>query len=420
MNFLHLVKISLPVVLGFTFFAGCSIQDNTAEMWTNQPELAAYAEEFNTHQPTYRVKVVYRENPGADLLKASVVPDLVLAHGLNSLRFATILLDLSELLDPERGTLAKEEFYRDLLVLGQNSEQQLTLPVSFSLPALYHAEASVSEEDYLTLLDSDGLLKMNRSFNKNGGENFPVMGYSPRWNGHYLCSQAILQGANFREGPEGNLHWAKEALEDVKTAVVKWVEDSNGGFEAERRFAEKYLYQPGFKLVRSGRVLFQFTTIDEFYTLPTQERQHLRLLWISDGKRVPVYSDILFAGIPRRGEDREAAKAFLSWFFQKDTQAGLLESSQFKRIRGFGIAQGFSSLILVNELNLPQFYPHLIGNVPSEANLLFPRVLPVEWEAIRRDVIVPWLLEETSEGGAEIPLEKSLEDWYHQNPILRH
>ena len=393
MNFPPLLKTASLGVLAFPLFFlffGCTVQDKTMEMWTNQPELTAYVEEFNTSQHTYRVKIVYRENPGADLLRASEVPDLVLAHGLNSSRFAAILTDLSDLLDPKKGGLSKEEFYRDLLALGQNSKQQLTLPVSFSLPALYHTQTSVPEGDHLALLDSDTLQSMNKTFNNNGGDDFPVMGYSPRWNAHHLCCQAILYGVNFREGPEGDLLWNKAALEEVKAAVVGWIKNSNGGFEEERRFTEKYLYQPGFKLVRNGRVLFQFTTTNKFYAFPAQERQDLKLLWISDGKKIPVYSDILFAGIPRRGENREAAKNFLAWFLRKETQAGLLESSQFKRIRGFGIAQGFSSLIRVNELDLPRFYPHLIGNIPSEANLLFPRVLPLEWETIREEVLLPW------------------------------
>ena len=157
----------------------------------------------------------------------------------------------------------------------------------------------------------------------------------------------------------------------------------------------------------------------DFYAIPSQERNDLDLMWISDGETIPVASDILFAGIPKEGEDIEAARAFLGWLLREEEQAQLLETSQFLRIRSFGIAQGFSSLIKVNELSFPRFYPLLVGNIPSQNELTFPETLPREWERVKNEVIIPWLIRNGSSEGTDEPLEKTVEGWYLTNPNLR-
>ena len=399
--------------------SGCAIPDNTAEMWTNQPELAAYADEFNASQSTYRVKIVYREDPAGDLLEAAVVPDLVLAQGLNSARFDAILSDLSVYFKPGKEILDREGFYPDLLDLGKKGEVQLTLPLSFNIPALYYRKGSIPDEQHRQLLSLQDLRGTVEQFNESGSTAFPVSGFSPRWYGGYLYHQAVLKGANFYETQGLSIAWNQEALAKVKEENREWIDGLNGGMENDRRFAEKYLYQPGFKVINNGRILLHPTTIREFYSIPSQERTNLDLLWISDGTTIPVASDILFAGIPKNGEDIESARAFLGWFLQEDVQVRLLETSQFRRIRSFGIAQGFSSLVKVNELSFPRFYPLLVGNIPSRDQLSFPAPLPREWERVKTEVIIPWLMRDGSPEGADESLEKTLEGWYLTNPNLR-
>jgi len=399
---------------------GCSLPDNTAEMWTNLPELAAYAEVFNAEQDDFRVKVVFHENPARDLLNVNIKPDLVLDYGLNSQRFTSYLEDLSPLFDIEKGTLKTQDFYNSLLERGRQGEELLTLPISFNLPALYYQEGTIEEETQDNKLTVQGLQDYNRTYNDKSKNSFPVMSFSPRWDGHYLFSLGALYGSNFHETTTGTIDWDPNALAETKNLILEWTNDINGGFDDEEAFTNKYLYQPGFKLVQNGRVQFQATTLRDFYTIPPREREDFSLLWVSDENMIPVCTDVLFAGIPKEGEDKKAARAFLSWFFQGKTQGKLLESSQYKRIRGFGIARGLSSIIHTNELSLPQFYPLLVGKIPSDDELTFPAVLPVEWERLRQEVVIPWLLAETTQGGTEEALTLKFQDWYLKNPLERH
>lgn len=412
--------ILTTVLLFILLLAGCTRPDNTAEMWTNLPEMAAYAEEFNAEQDEYRVKVVFRENPAKDLLKVEVQPDLVLDFGLNSQRFIPLLEDLSPLFDVEKGTLDYTDFYQSLLEKSKQEELLLTLPISFNLPALYYQEGTIEEEAQDNKLTHQQLQNYNRAYNEKSKSSFPLMSFAPRWDGHYIYTLGTLQGSEFHETSTGTIDWNSSTLEETKTLVQEWTDEINGGFDDERAFTEKYLYQPGFKLVQNGRVQFQSTTLRDFYTIPPRERENFSLLWVSDENKIPVCTDVLFAGIPQGGEDKGAAKAFLSWFFQSKTQAALLESSQYKRIRGFGIAQGLSSLIHINELKLPQFYPLLVGKIPAVDELIFPAILPVEWEKVRQEVVIPWLLEDATPNGAEQELTLKFEDWYLQNPMERH
>ncbi len=303
-------RFALPT-LGLLLFLGCAIPDNTAEMWTNQPELAAYADEFNASQSTYRVKIVYREDPAGDLIDAALVPDLVLAQGLNSSRFDAILSDLSVFFKPGKEILDQDGFYRDLLTLGKRGDLQLTLPVSFNIPAFYYNKGRVSDDQHQRLLSLQDLRETVEQFNQTSSSSFPVLGFSPRWYGAYLYNQVVLKGVHFHETQGGTIAWNQSALDEVREENRKWVEELSGGLERDRAFAEKYLYQPGFKVINNGRILLHPTTVRDFYAIPSQERNDLDLMWISDGETIPVASDILFAGIPKEGEDIEAARAFL-------------------------------------------------------------------------------------------------------------
>ncbi len=417
----------LPVlVLTIITATGCSAPDNTAELWTNIPEITTYADQFNSQQDIYRIKIVYKENPGSALLAEGLTPDIVVSNNLNSIRYESLLEDLTQLLDPEKGTINRELFYPDLLLAGSNGQgQQYTFPVSFNLPALYYKTGTSMLEEREELWTQDDVKTAADLFSEEGEKAFPSRGFSPLWSGNYMYALAQVRGTGFRETSKGVPSWNSEKITETLNEIKAWnpvaPQDSQtgtpmGSFEDEIAFEEKYLYEPRFKSVNSGRIYYSYTTVRDFQQIPTLERKTLKLHWVSDGNSVPACSDILFTGILKKGEDKESAEAFLSWFFRLDTQRELLESSQFKRIREFGIARGFSSLYLVNELDFPRYYPVLIGIIPSQREILFPRILPAEWEKIRSEVVIPWMMREVRYQQEEYSLEESIQNWYNRQP----
>jgi hypothetical protein len=119
---------------------------------------------------------------------------------------------------------------------------------------------------------------------------------------------------------------------------------------------------------------------------------------------------VLFAGILRSARDKSGARKFLLWFFSPQTQRSLLEVNQSRRIGVFSIADGFSSFKAINEKDLPQKYPLLLGRVPGEASIVFPDALPDDWLRLRDEVFRPWLSRAAS-GEQQQGLDKTLADW---------
>ena len=65
----------------------------------------------------------------------------------------------------------------------------------------------------------------------------------------------------------------------------------------------------------------------------------------------------------------------------------------------------------VNDLVMPDFYRRLIGNVPPQDYLDFPENLPADWMSIRKDVIMPWLLDKSGSKPEKRTLSEELKTW---------
>jgi len=100
--------------------------------------------------------------------------------------------------------------------------------------------------------------------------------------------------------------------------------------------------------------------------------------------------------VPRSSGRKPQAKGFILWAFQEQTQSKLLEIGRRQRLGIFGIAGGFSALKSVNQRELPQYYPRLIGRIPPEELLQVPGPLPEAWPEIKARVLIPWLKEAVS------------------------
>lgn len=402
-------------------FIGCSQGGEVIELWSNQPEFAAYVEVFNAQEGKYRIISTYKRSPATALLNGEGVPALIIDKGLNSKATTPFLKDLSPVLNEAESGIDQEAFYAALLNLGRSGKTLVALPVSFDLPVLYYKKFALPIELSGQLLSWPELREVAHGFDYDGNNSRISMGFSPLWNGEYLYQMAFMDGSNFKESDAGYVTWNSDRLEYARNRVLDWFEGSVFSISSSKEFAEKYLYQPGFKLILSERVLLQYSTLHKFYRLPGSERGEMDFLWVSNGEFIPVLDNLLFIGIPRYSDGEAGAMRFLSWFFRRATQEQLLELSRKKRISGFGIGQGLSSLREINELSLPRFFPILAERVPGGEVLLFPESLPLEWERIKGEVVLPWLLEYSATDGdsKEAPLEDSLADWYLLNPRAR-
>ena len=390
--------------------SGCFlIEQKTAILMTNLPEVAAYVEIFNASQSDYRVELMFAEQP-ADYQKlvSDSAPDIVISESLASGSVISAFSPLDKLI--ETG-FTPSVLYNDLYKLGCREEIPYVLPVSFNIPAIMFKQDNLSKTAAGIILTPARLKAESELFNLLNTDKFRVKGFAPSWDPEFLLYNAFISGSDFSETADGSLIWNNSNLSDSIDFCRDWTENINSGFQDEQDFTLTYCYDPGYKLLNAGRIGYYFTTLREFFTIPADNRSALEFKWLGNDASIPVSEDIVFVGIPAKSDKKHAAREFILWLLREDTQKTLLESAQFKRMRGFGICGGLSSIVSVNELVMPAYYKRLIGNVPPKEYLDFPENLPSEWASIRSDVIIPWLIDQSSAKPETGPLAEVLKTW---------
>ncbi len=405
-------KAFLLILSAIALVTGCErFSSEPAVLWTSNEEFTAYAEIFNTLQSEYKISVVYEENPALAIRRADSAPDIVIGSFLNDRKTFPLFQSLEKLTEQEK--LNRDIFYPGILKLGTFEEKLTVIPVSFSIPAFMFPDGYPGIESFALSLDD--IREMASRFSEEESSR-TVMAYSPRWNMDAAFTHLRLFNTSFQETTSGALVWNSESLNEGLDYMRSWITEINGGWDADTEFIEKFMYDPPYKLVRSGRILFAYSQIDDYFRIPSSIREGLDFRWLSHEEKIPVQEDILFAGIPKSARRINAARAFISWLFKPETQAELLAESQYKRMRHFGFAGGFSSLPLVNEVELPKHFPELVGHVPPGEYLSYPQALPDIWAALKQEGIFPWIRSKLQAEPDSRPLEESIERWMNQQP----
>ena len=377
--------------------------------------MAAYVEEFNSTPNKYKIEIVYKKQPGAALALTDNPADLVVSEFLNSPGTIEQFASLDSYFGEDKMDLSI--FYSGLLELGYKEEELYLLPVSFNLPAVMFNRATESKDIPSFFMNPLDMENAARNFNEKSDTNFQAMGFSPRWESEVLFLNAVLTGADFQLLSTGVLSWDNQKLSDSLKLSINWSKEINGGFEQEEEFTTKFLYDPSYKLIAEDRILFYYSDMVNFFGFPPDKRKNLDFRWFSSADKIPVPGNILFSGIPLGAKNKNGALEFIYWFFNPDTQKKLLKSTQIKRMDTFGFANGFSALPEVNKNELPIIYPTLVGYIPPESSLMFPKPLPLYWNDLKTKVIKPWLESQIKANPPEMSMQQAIEEWLKQKPV---
>lgn len=388
--------------------AGSSV----AELRTDVPQMALYASAFNASQSRFRINVSYEGDVAGSLARDGRKPALVMGRNLKNSQARSSLQSLDHLFSEL--VINQSSFYPGLLELGNHEGRQLLLPLSFNLPLVIFDRALNPEIADGFVLDLAELETKGAAFNKEGKSGYTAMGFGPRWSTSFLYTAVELLGADFKEGSP--LKWNHEALLSALEYIRTWSDRSNGSVIKEEEFQFKYLYLPAYKSVEEGRTGYAAMDSSDFFVIGEERRSSLSFRWLSLGGNVPVSEDIVYAGICRDGAGKQAAEAFLKWFYSEETQKSILDEAQRYRSMesSFGIAGGFSAIRAVNEKLFPLYYPSLLGKMPPAHYLKAPNILPSAWTEMKEDVVLPFLHEATGTKPPEDPnavLEERLQSW---------
>jgi hypothetical protein len=408
------LRLALTLSLVLLFFSGCSlIRPRVITLCTNRPEMAAYVEYFNTLSDDYRVILCYKANPAQSVVDRNRDADLILGPWLNGSAACRHFESLDGLF--RREYLDRDSFYTGLLNAGMWEGKQVLLPLSFNMPAIvFPADALPGDVPKLTA-SLEYIRENGAAFNQSVRDRLVRMGFSPLWQPRFLYSAAEIFGAQFRETPEGTIHWNSARLQDMKEFCAGWVAETNQGYEQDSQFQRTYLYEPMSKLLDSGRILFYMSDTSSLFRNVEDRAEEVDFRWLGSEARIAVDEQVLYFGIPRGTRNRRGARLFLTWMFQPQTQGRLLEINQEKRLDTFGIAGGFSSLRNVNEREFPRVYRELLGRIPPEQMLVFPKALPVNWGEQKKQIVIPWLISYVTGRGDEELLSQRLMEFHPES-----
>jgi hypothetical protein len=404
-------RVVLPLIVGVlgAFLAACGLRiEPTVQLMTNRPELAAYVDRFNAIQSDVKVEIAYQETPSQAILDG-VRADAVISEYIESPSVMDRMDAIGDLVKP--GKIDPAWIYPGLLSMGSRDNRTMLIPISFSLPAIVYIRPAQDLPSMFIPLDA--LQSMSATFKKTAKNgSLTAVGFSPlwEWSADFLTTSAVLFGARFRPGRSGLPAWDENGLKQTVDFTQQWLAGVNNGAAPDGDFARRSLVQPWYKLVLSGKILFALTSFRDFFALPEEERRDFDFRWLSRGSSVPVLDNVLFAGVFRSSRNKGGARAFLQWFCSLPVQQSLLMVNQSLRIGVFGVTDGFSAFKSINEKDLPQKYPLLLGHTPQESSLVFPETLPDNWLKLREAVIRPWILTKAS-GQDAGDLEKALEAW---------
>ena len=389
-------------------------EDSIAVIWTDRIEFISYCEAFNSAQSRYKITISYKENPADALMDASEQPDIVIGPWLRGDATRVKFSKLGGLLSQKK--INPDIFYPLLFELGNISGSQYLLPVSFNLPTIIFSASQKNIVKTNFTLSLEEMRELAAAYNKKNGSEYTKMGFSPRWDTDFLYVTAQGLDVSFEE-TQNLFSWNDKMLQELITDTRRWSQEVNTSAAAEDEFKFKYLYDPPYTLITNGRCLFWYLPSDVLFSLNNERLKSLDYRWMNYNGKTPIQDEIIYAGICKKAKNTAAAQAFLLWFFNEESQKNLLARSQTDNMiaPSFGLAGGFSSLKNVTENIFPVYYPLLLKHLPQTDDFSAPHILPHNWLQLKREIIFPYLRDQTRMLSADeklLSLNRRISDWY--------
>ena len=393
-----LIRVVAAALAAAALATSCSRPTEPLVVWSNVPEVSFVVERYNfLHDTDARFRFV--ENLTQALTQERPEADLVIGRWVNT--------------PPVNALMEDRESYAASLDLpseidGGPSEALLNsgpqwVPLSFNLPTLVMRPGTDVSDSAVsaTLADLGALYRADT----------PPVHFAPLSNSETMYALHRSLGFVPSVASDGSPAWDSARLGAAMDAVRSWQEEFNGGNAAESVYVERYLYEDRFRQLDKNRVSVVYMPSNELFTWRFFDERRYDFRWLSgtDGT-ITANEDVVYGGVPDSSTRRAAAVRMLSWLTTTQAQVDFMRAKIEARVDSFGFLDGFSTLTATNRAMERELYPELAGRIPGTAALQFSGALPRYWDEARRDVVEPYLRNNTEPER----LTDALELWYRQ------
>ena len=368
-------------------FSACTFFPETGlVVWGDRPEYVSYVDYYNSidvqqHRASFR----YLASIFPDEIPAHSAPDIIIAKNI-SYQDAKRVMRI--VMQPAEQEGADSAFYSTLVDAGMIGNQQRIIPLSFNVPVfIFNRDSAFNIADSL-LITSTEVKNEAEKFTTQVDGVLEQVGFSPKWDPHFLYLATRIYGANYHEDRQGVEQWNESRIFEALQYFRNWNTDIDNDTLAI--FSDRYIQNSLIDRIEEGRIGFLFSNLVEMSTLAREHFTEIDFRIIADTGTASINEDITFIGIHQDAKNDMRAREFVKWILMEETQKDLIAHTQAHNVGMFGFAHGLSTIKNISVRTIPQYYPWLIGNIP-EAFFAPARSLPKNWDRIRNEVVGPWL-----------------------------
>lgn len=351
--------------------------------------MVGYSEIFNKQSNKFKVYVTYTANPALEIKHNGDAYDLVYASSIYHKDLLPLFVNLRTLIS--RGRISGSQIYPNLLETYRYQRRIPLIPAAFDLH-VFMTPQSAEKDPKLTISFSE-LMEANKEFSLQKDGIYSRIAFSPLWSPnlfyHYLEDNGCLLSTWGKNDFNVDSSLALSLLSKFKADFEKSfpLKDTPG----EKQFREKYLYDNGFSLLNSQKILYHDTEFSEMLRLPLETREKYRFYYYSECDRLTTEPDVLFFALLRSSPSKRNGKEFIRWFFKSETQEKLLLESEKNWLNSLGISGRLSSVIDTNEKLLCQIYPDLTLRLPPPHGVYGAQPKPEGWENLTAQILDSWV-----------------------------
>lgn len=369
--------------------ASCTQPDEPVVVWSNIPETAFLVERYNFLQEA-DIRFRFVENLTESITQQRPEADVVIGRWVNT--------------PPVNALMREHEVYLSAAAdVPPADVGPHWVPLSFNLPAIATPpdvveqlpEFAVSLEDISQLYTSET----------------PPIHFAPTADPQAMY--ALHRSLGFFPGVDsaGAPTWDNEQLSQAISRIGDWRAEHNGTVQEERTYIERYLYERPLQQLQKSRVSVVYFSSEELFTWQFFDERDVAFRWLSSPTgRLYANENVVYGGVPSTSDRSPAAARFLTWALDRETQVSIMRSKVDARVESFGFLEGLSLHESVNRRLADEIYPELAGRLPHPEAVTFSGPLPRYWNEARRNVVAPYLRQETEPGG----LRAELSLWYRQ------